>query len=198
MSCTEVRTRLLLAEMDELQPDGEIGKHLASCPGCTSAVMNIRIGTAAAGEMLNSWTSHLEPNQVVEQIQLEQASARYRSEQWWSIMGTAAIVLISLLVYLAKSERMSGFRAGVGFPDLPYISSFTLRCLQPEAAAEIGRAILAPTRGSAQPAVDGDRAVVLSGARRAVVDAELAIKQADGTLDPRHPRACPMPSPNKR
>lgn len=196
MSCTEVRARLRLAEMDELQPDGEIGKHLASCPGCTTAVMNIRIGTAAAGEMLNSWTSRLEPNQVVEQIQLDQASARFRSEQWWSIAGTAAIVLISLLVYLAKSERTSGFRAGIGFPDLPYITTYEVRCISPEAAVAIALSVLAPSRGTARSYTDGSHSVVLSGSRRRVTQAELAIRQADGTLDPKNPRACPTPTPD--
>jgi anti-sigma factor RsiW len=198
MSCPEVRARLLVAERDELAPDREIGQHLAGCPGCAAQVLNIQIGTAAVAASLNGWSSNLEPARIMERIGRDQASARSRSEHWWGLMGTAAIVLISLMVYVAKSERTAIIRAGLGFPDLPYISSFTLRCLQPEAAAEIGRTILASTGGSAEPVVDGGRAVVLSGARRVVVSAEIAIKEADGSLDPKHPQACPIPSRNKR
>lgn len=189
MSCPEIRSRLLLAEMEELSAESEIGRHLAGCPGCATQVMNVRTGTAVAAESLNSWQSSLEPEQLLQRILVDQASARSRSEQWWGIMGTAAIVLVSLLVYLAKSERMSRIRAGLGFPDLPFVTSLEVRCLDPEAAVEIAGSILRPSRGTAQ-IYRNSRSVVLSGARQRVVQAELAIRMADGTLDPEHPRAC--------
>lgn len=196
MSCPEVRPRLLLAEMEDFSPEGEIGRHLAECQSCATEVMNIRIGTAAAAETLNGWSSNLDPNRIVEHIGLDQARARSRSEQWWGLLGTAAIVIVSLLAYVAKSERTAGIRAVLGFPDLPYITSFQVRCIPPEAAVEIALPILRPSRGTAKYYTDGSRSVVLSGSRPRVVEAELAIRTADGTLDPKHPRSCSTPLPD--
>lgn len=196
MNCPQVRAHLLRAEMEALSPEGEIGRHLAGCPGCATQVTNIRIGTAAVADTFNGWSSNLDPNRIVERIGLDQAMARSRSEQWWGLLGTAAIVIVSLLVYLAKSERTAGVRAVLGFPDLPYIASFQVSCIPPEAAVEIALSILGPSRGTAKYSTDGSRSVVLSGSRPRVVAAELAIRTADGTLDPKHPRSCSTPLPD--
>lgn len=192
MICDDIRSHLLIAELDELRTQRATNEHLAACASCAARMARILAGTGAAADYLNGWRPKREIADLVERIQLDQARLRAGSEEFWRIMGTAAIVVLSLLVYLVKAERMAGVRAFFGYPDLPFIQSVEVRCLSPEQAAELAYGIVNPSGGTARPDI-GNRSVILSGHRRVVADAEMVIRSADGTLYPDSAGPCPVP-----
>lgn len=194
MSCQQVEAWLMRADTDQLQPEGEVAAHLAGCQDCSASVTRVQVGTRAAADWLNSWSSNLEPHDLVEQIQQDQAMARSRMDHWWGVAGTVAIVALSLLVYVAKAERMMAVRARLGFPDPPYITSMFVRCISPEVAAEIAYSILNPSKGMVKYNRE-DRSIVLAGSRDMVREAELAIRTMDGTIDLAHPKPCSLTTP---
>lgn len=56
MSCTEIRERLLEAELDELagESDTPVGRHVRSCPACGAVARTLLAETRALGAALDS------------------------------------------------------------------------------------------------------------------------------------------------
>lgn len=56
MSCTEIRERLLEAELDELagESDTAVGRHVRSCPACGAVARTLLAETRALGAALDS------------------------------------------------------------------------------------------------------------------------------------------------